>query len=253
MIQQEAALRGHLRTVDGAERLGEIVVGVEVGPHLRHVFLVFPFEGVAPLEPLRLLLVDDVGEVGVGHRVDDLRHLFGILAAHPHLNDFRLHRSRNLHVAHQVADRIFLFSQRRECRNTRATDGGGEHKRALDQLHLRLSVGLVFRIVAAATDTEHPRLVTNAKPRHGLVSAGQEQKGEQAGERAERERQRGCRQPTAAERMPHPPIVNAARERIGDSTIRPRGRRRPQGREHRIADRREHARPCTYGGSCRGR
>ena len=219
VVEQQAPLGGHLGAVGGAERLGEVVVGVEVCPHLGHVFLVFPLQRVAPLQPLRLLLVDHVGEVGLRDRVDDLRDVLGILAAHADLHDFRLHRRRNLDVPHQIADRVILVGQDRERRDTRPPQRRREHERALDQLDLRLAVGLVFRVVTATADAEHARLVADTKPRRCLVAAGQEQPGENPGERGERECQ-GCRrQPAAAEGMPHPAVVETSRERIGHAAI----------------------------------
>ena len=189
MVEQQAPLRGDLGSIGRSQRLRQVVVGVEAGSYLGHVFLVLSLQHVSPVEPLRLLLIDDVGEVGLGHRINDLGDFLRVFTPHPHLDDFRFHRRRHLDIPHQVADGIVLGTQGRQARDARPTQRRRQHERALDELHLRLAVRFVFGVITTAAHAEHARLVADAKPGDRLEALGQKDPNENAGDRGECERQ----------------------------------------------------------------
>jgi hypothetical protein len=143
MIQEQTPLRGHLGTVPGAQRSGQVVERLEAVANLRHVLLVLSLQHVAAGQTLGLLLVHDVGEISLRDRVDDLGDVTRAAAPEPDLHDLRLCRSADLKAAREPGDGILHVLEHRQPGDARSAQGGVEHERTLDELELRLAVLLV--------------------------------------------------------------------------------------------------------------
>jgi hypothetical protein len=206
VVEQQAPLGGNLRTVSRAQRPRQVVERLKAVADLRHVLLVLSLQHVAARQPLRLLLVHDVGQVGLRDGIDDLRHLVGIAAPQTDLHDFRLRRSADLDPARQPGNWILFFRDRRQAGDARTAEGRVEDERALDELQLRLAILVVAAVNLAGQRTGRR---SHAEPGHGLVALRQQEPGCRGGGEREQQADAGGDRPAAAERVPEPLEVEA--------------------------------------------